>query len=276
MKRHCGGWPIPFAVRLHSHAELSETPTAPAPRCCSPLVCSQTLPTRTGTRHDPPCRPPLVCSQTQACFRRSKPEIGLTLARPGSVRLLLHGRGTCPIRQPSQAHWRVIVALWSIAVRAAKRRECQAHWRVILTPWSIAVRAAKHGRSGQAHWRVIVAPVRAAKLAGVPGALRVIVAPWASRRAAKLAECQAIGGYRGAVGIAARAPVGVPGHWRVIVAPWGIAARAAKLAGVPGALAGNRGAVGHRSPSGGTWQECQAHLRVMVAMWGIAASSRVV
>jgi hypothetical protein len=58
--------------------------------------------------------------------------------------------------------------------------------------------------------------------------------------------------------------------------------------------------VGHRSPSGKTWRECQAHwrvivapcgiavraakhgrsgeayLRVMVAMWGIAASSRVV
>jgi hypothetical protein len=158
MKRHCGGWPIPFAVRLHSHAELSETPTAPAPRCCSPLVCSQTLPTRTGTRHDPPCRPPLVCSQTQACFRRSKPEIGLTLARPGSVRLLLHGRGTCPIRQPSQVHLRVMVAPWGLGVRAAKHgRSSWTHWRVIAAPWGIAARAPEHGRSGQAHWRVMVA-----------------------------------------------------------------------------------------------------------------------
>jgi hypothetical protein len=127
MKRHCRGWPIPLALRLHSHAELSQTPTAPAPRCRSPLVCSQTLLARTGTRHDPPCRPPLVCSQTQACFRRSKPEIGLTHARPGSVRLLLHGRGTCPIRQPSQVHSRVIVAPWSIAVRAAKHGGSARH-----------------------------------------------------------------------------------------------------------------------------------------------------
>jgi hypothetical protein len=181
MKRHCGGWPIPFAVRLHSHAELSETPTAPAPRCRSPLVCSQTLPTRTGTRHDPPCRPPLVCSQTQACFRRSKPEIGLTLARPGSVRLLLHGRGTCPIRQPSQVHLRVIVAPWSIAVRAAK------HWQ---------------------EWPATLA------------------------------------GHRGAV--EHRSPSGKT--------------HMAGVASQLDALAGNRGAVGHRSPSGKTWQECARHI----------------
>jgi plasmid stability protein len=182
------------------------------------LVCSQTLLARTGTRHDPPCRPPLVCSQTQPCFRWSKPEIGLTHARPGSVRLLLHGRGTCPIRQPSQVHLRVIAA-----------------------PWSIAARAAEHGRSGQAHWRVIVGPGASQperrNMAGVPGTLagnrgaggiaaraanhsrsgeaylRVIVAPWSiAVRAAKHGRSSWT-------------------HWRVIVAPWGLAARAAKRGG---------------------------------------------
>jgi hypothetical protein len=158
MKRHCGGWPIPFAVSLHSHAELSQTPTAPVPRCRSPLVCSQTLLARTGTRHDPPCRPPLVCSQTQPCFRRSKPEIGLTLARSGGVRLLLHGRGTCPIRQPSQAYLRVIVAQWGIAASSGGTwREWPGTLGGIVAPSGIGIRSTNHSRSGQAHWRVMVA-----------------------------------------------------------------------------------------------------------------------